>query len=130
MTVVVDASAVIAALVDSGPDGQWAESMIASNPLVAPHGMPVEAMNILRRAALAGDVSDDMACVAYRDLLDLRVTLFPYEPFAERIWELRRNVTAYDGWYVALAEALGVPLVTLDSRLGRASGPRCIFRTP
>ena len=43
---------------------------------------------------------------------------------------LRENVTSYDAWYVALAEALDCPLVTLDRRLSRASGPTCEFITP
>jgi hypothetical protein len=50
--------------------------------------------------------------------------LFAYEPFAPRVWELRQNVTAYDGWYVALAELLGATLATLDVRLTKAAGPR------
>lgn len=130
MTVVVDASAVVAALVDDGPDGRWAESEIIREGLAAPHLMPVEAANILRRAVLAGDLSADTAALAHEDLVQLRVELFPYEPHARRIWQLRDNLTANDAWYVALAEALSVALVTLDERLSRASGPRCDFRLP
>jgi predicted nucleic acid-binding protein len=92
--------------------------------------MPVEAANILRRAALAGHISDEAASFAHGDLLLLRVELVPYEPLARRVWELRPNVTAYDGWYVALAEALHAPLATLDRRLAESTGPRCTFRTP
>ena len=44
-----------------------------------------------------------------------------------RCWELRHAVTMYDAAYVALAEALQVPLVTTDGRLSRAAGPRCTF---
>ena len=55
--------------------------------------------------------------------------LFPYASFAERIWALRQNVTCYDAWYVAVAEALSAPLATLDNRLAKASGPRCQFLT-
>ena len=43
-----------------------------------------------------------------------------------RIWELRDNLTAYDAGYVALAEALGCPLITSDARIARATGPRCV----
>jgi predicted nucleic acid-binding protein len=127
---VVDAAMVVAALVDSGPDGSWANRRLASDALAAPHLMPVEVANILRRAVLSGELSADSASMAHADLLALRVDLFPYGPFAVRVWELRDNVTAYDAWYVALAESLDAKLATLDARLSRATGPRCTFELP
>ena len=130
MTVVIDASAVVAALVDGGPDGRWAELELAEESLAAPHLMPVEAANILRRAVVAGDLSADVAALAHDDLVQLRVELFPYEPHAHRVWQLRDNLTAYDAWYVSVAEALDAPLVTLDARIARAPGPRCDIRLP
>jgi predicted nucleic acid-binding protein len=128
--VVIDASAAVTLLVDSGPDGRWAEQVLAREQLIAPHLMPVEAANVLRRAVARGEISADAAALAHADLLALRVDLFPYEPFALRVWELRENLTAYDGWYVALAEALSAKLATLDIALCRAPGPRCGFLTP
>ena len=89
MTVVVDASVVVAALVSVDATGQWAESVLAGEPLAAPHHMPVEAASILHRAELAGEISADAASLAHADLRRLRVEYFPYDPFAERIWELR-----------------------------------------
>lgn len=129
MTVVLDASVAVAGLVDTGTDGRWAERLLADEPLAAPHLFPVEVANILRRASLSGAISPDVAALAHADLVELRVELFPYVPFAERVWELRDNVSAYDAWYVALAERLDLPLATLDVRLSRASGPRCQFLT-
>lgn len=96
MTLVLDAALVVSALVDDSLEGRWAESVLRSEHLAAPHLMPVETANILRRAALAGDVSAETASQAHADLLALRVNLFPYEPVASRVWELRVNVTAYD----------------------------------
>lgn len=127
MTVVIDASVVVSALVDAGPAGTWSEQWLLE-PVAAPHLMPVEAANILRRAALRGDLSADTASLAHADLQDLRVELFPYDVVAARAWQLRENLTLYDAWYVALAELLDADLVTLDERLARAPGPRCGFR--
>ena len=130
MTLAVDASVVVAALIDNGRVGIWARAQLGGDELVAPHLMPVEAANVLRRAALRGDISQDVASLAHAQLLALAVDLFPYEPFAARVWELRLNVTAHDAWYVALAEAFEVPLATLDGQLSRATGPRCTFAMP
>jgi predicted nucleic acid-binding protein len=130
VTVVVDASTVVAALADAGPAGSWAEERLRDASLAAPHLMPVEVANILRRAAVARDLSPELASLAHADLLDMGVTLYPYEPFAARVWELRHNLSAYDAWYVALAEALDAPLATLDVRLAAAPGPGCTFVLP
>ena len=62
--------------------------------------------------------------------MQLDIELFPFEPFAGRIWELRHNVTSYDAWYVAIAEALNLPLATLDEPLSNSNGVTCKFLTP
>jgi predicted nucleic acid-binding protein len=130
VTLVVDSSVVVAALVDTGGEGRWAEQVLVSDDLAAPHLLPVEAGNILRRLASHGGISEDAAALAHADLLELRVALFPYVLDAWRAWELRHNLTTYDAWYVALAESLHADLATLDTRLARAAGPRCGFRLP
>lgn len=130
MNAVVDASAVVAALVDSGPHGEWAESIVAANALAAPELVLAESANILRRMERANIVSRIEANGAQADLLGLAIELFPFAPFARRVWELRSNLTSYDAWYVALAEALDCPLATLDGKLARAPGPKCAFMVP
>ncbi len=130
MTTVVDASVIVAALVDSGMEGAWARPIVAEEPIVGPESSLAEASNVLRRLELAGQLSRTEATSAYRSLLRLNIELFPFVPFAERVWELRENLTCYDAWYVALAEAWDCPLATLDKRLGRATGPNCEFITP
>ena len=130
MTLIVDASVVVAALIDTSPIGVWAEGLIASDVLSAPHLMPVEVASTLCRAAAAGEISPDVASLAHADLVDMRVELFGYGPFAERAWELRHNVTSYDAWYIALAESLGSKVATLDAKLTHTAGPRCGFETP
>lgn len=130
MTLVVDASLIVAALIDTGPVGAWATTLVAAEPLVAPHLMPVEVTNILRRSEAAGDITPDSATLALEDLLALPVDLVPYLPFAARVWQVRGNLTAYDAWYVAVAEGLNVALATLDARLARAPGLRCEVLLP
>jgi predicted nucleic acid-binding protein len=127
VTLVVDASFAVAAFSDSGETGAWARQLIAGEDVAAPQLVLVEAANMLRGAVRVRQLSEDSASLAYADLLTLRVELFGYYPLARRIWELRGNVTAYDAWYVALAEALDSPLATLDARLARAPGPQCQF---
>jgi predicted nucleic acid-binding protein len=94
---------VVAALSSGGATGRWAESVLAGEPLAAPHVLPVEAASILHRAERAGEISADAASLAYADLGRLRVEYFPYAPFAERIWEL---CAALPGSHLQQAELL------------------------
>jgi predicted nucleic acid-binding protein len=121
---------VTAALLDEGPDGTWSAATIDAARLVVPHVMPSEVANVLRRAEASGQVGRDVAALALADLLALPATYLPFAPFAERCWELRGAVSAYDAWYVAIAEHVGAPLATLDRRLTRAPGPRARFLLP
>jgi predicted nucleic acid-binding protein len=130
VSAVVDASLLVAATSDSGPEGKWAEDVVSTGGLVAPHFALVEAMNILRRFEIEGRLGRMEAGAAARDFVLFDLELVPFAPFAERVWELRANVTSYDAWYVAVAEQCDLPLATLDRRLSRATGPRCRFLLP
>ncbi len=131
MSIVVDASLLIAAVVDAGPVGSWAEGIVAGDtPLAAPSLVLAEATNVLRRLEASGRLTRLEATSALEDLLRLELQLFPFEPIAERVWQLRHNLTGYDAWYVAVAETLDAPLATLDQRLGKAPGPTCPFLLP
>ena len=130
MTLVVDASAVVVALLDEGPDGEWARSAMEREAITAPGHLHVEVSSALRRAVLSGLIGRDVAAMAHEEVVALRLTTFPFEPLAARVWALHPNVTAYDAAYVALAEELDVPLLTLDRRLTRAEGPTCSFLLP
>ena len=128
--VVCDASALVALLLDEGPDGSWATEALSGADLAAPALVAFETANIIRRHELADLVSSDQAAQAHADLLDLAVELWPYELLAGRAWELRRNLSSYDASYVALAELSGATLVTLDRRIGRVPDLRCSIATP
>lgn len=117
-------------MLDAGPDGLWATNPLTGADLAAPSLFPFEAANILRRHELAKLISADQAAQAHADLLDLAIEYWPYELLAPRAWQLRKNLTAYDASYVALAELLDVALVTLDRSIGRAPGLGCTVTTP
>jgi predicted nucleic acid-binding protein len=126
-----DASVLVAMLVDGGPTGQWATNTLsAASDLLAPHLALFEAANILCRHQLAELITADQAAQAHADLLELSIDLWPYEVLAPRTWQLRRNLSVYDGSYVALAEMTGTPLATLDARLARAPGVACEITRP
>jgi len=130
LSVVVDSSVVIAALLDTGDNGAWAEKILEKGNLYAPELLRVESANVLRRLERGKEITVQEANAAFDDLVELDVELHAFEPFSERVWELRHNVTSHDGWYVALAEALNLPLATLDQRLVKAEGAKCRFLTP
>lgn len=125
MTRVLDASAFVAALLDDGLDGRWCDAQMTLDELAAPTLMPFEVASIVRRTEARGAIDPSTAARAIVNLRALPVDLLPFDPLASRIWELRPNLTVYDASYVALAEALDGPLVTLDRKLANAPGIRC-----
>ncbi|MGH9006828.1 MAG: type II toxin-antitoxin system VapC family toxin [Acidimicrobiales bacterium] len=125
----IDASAVVALLVDAGPAGRWVTASVSGTTLAAPQLIMFEAANVLRRHSLAGLLDQTQATLAHADLLSLPLQLWPYAPLAERAWQLRRNFTAYDAVYLALAELLGGSMITLDTRIASAPGAACPILT-
>jgi len=123
--IVVDASAALFALVNSGP----ARRTIAGEQLNAPHLIDTEIVSGLRRqvAAQAMGAADARAIVDVWQALG--ISRYPSVATLGRIWELRENLSAYDASYVALAEALDCSLLTGDRRLARAPGIRCAVTT-
>ena len=90
--------------------------------LHAPHLLDVEVAQVLRRLERAGAVGERRAGEALDDLRALRLVRHEHLPLLTRAWALRHNLSAYDALYVALAEGLGAPLLTLDRRLADAPG--------
>ena len=125
---VVDASV----LVDYLAGGEHVESsrarlLEAGEALWAPHLVDAEVGHVLRRALLAGELRQATARAALEDLADLPLRRAGHVGLLERAWTLRSNVSFYDGLYVALAERLGLTLVTLDARLRGVPGVRAVI---
>ena len=126
----MDASVIVAGLIDNSPTGRWAEKILESKQLYAPHLVMFETANVIRRSVLHKDISKETGALSYNNLLDLKINLVNFEALSERIWALVENVTCYDASYVALAELLKCDLATLDISLSKSSGPNCKFLTP
>ena len=122
---VLDASALLDALVAERPEPDLL-ARLASDQAAAPHLIDLEVLHALRRLERLGDLSADRTADARADFADVSVLRFPHEPLADRIWELRGNLSSYDGAYVALAEALDCPLITCDTGLARAASAAAV----
>ena len=123
--IVVDASVLATSLGDDGPDGDRARARLRGERLTAPELVDLEVASVWRRQVSAGAMDERRAVLALADLGTLPLRRTPHRPLLARCWELRDNLTIYDAAYVALAEALGVLLLTGDARLARATGPAC-----
>lgn len=123
---VADASVLVEYLTDGefGAASRRQIGRVSPGWLWAPYVVDAEVGHALRRAARAGAISDRKARAALDDLFEMKLQRISHRLLAARAWELRRNVSFYDGLYVALAEALGTPLLTLDARLAKAPGIR------
>ena len=127
---VVDASVVVDLLARYRPqpieDLLWAPDTV----LAAPELMEVEALQALRKLDLASAIPPSRSAELLRLLRGLRIRKFGHDGLLDSIWGLRRNLSAYDAAYVALARVLGAALVTRDIRLAHAPDLRVQVITP
>lgn len=121
---VVDASVLVPLL--AGGDGvEWVERQLSAEEtrrsLWAPHLIDAEVGHALRRLVVAGKLEDKRAAAALGDLATMHLRRVAHTDLLTRVWQLRHNLSFYDGLYVALAELLETPLITLDGRLARGA---------
>lgn len=123
---VVDASVLAPVVADTGIDGERFRERLRGETVLGPDLLRVEVVSVLRRHAHNGRLTRRQADAAMDDLQVFPIIVYPTAPLLPRVWELRSNLTSYDGCYVALAEAVGSPLLTADRRLADAPGRRCV----
>jgi predicted nucleic acid-binding protein len=127
--IVLDASAVVALLLSTDVGRRVAEQILSTTvSLHAPQLLDVEVAQALRRYVRLGAITADRGVIGVEALGQLDITRYGHSELLSRIWALRDNLTAYDAAYVALAEALDAPLLTLDARLAAAPGHQAEVR--
>lgn len=123
--IVVDASAVLELLLNRRAAEAVRKRVFRRGvTLHAPHLLDLEVLQVIRRYNLTREMTDERAEEAISSHLALPVERYPHELLFGRIWELRRNLAAYDAAYVALAELLGARLLTTDARLAKSPAAR------
>ena len=122
---VLDASGAVEFVLNTAA-GKRLAARLADEFVVAhvPHLIDLEVAQVLRRYVRHGMLHERMGALALERWRNLDVERYPHEPFLDRVWQLRDNVTTYDAIYIALAETLSTVLVTGDRKLVGAPGVR------
>ncbi|WP_424534456.1 type II toxin-antitoxin system VapC family toxin [Sphaerisporangium viridialbum] len=133
MSLVVDASIVFRLLANVKGDDLLRQRL--ARKLHAPALIDVEIASVVRGHVITSKpevrISEARARVMLERYAQLKIVRHSMLPLQPRVLELRNNLTAYDGMYVALAESLGVPLLTDDAKFAGSAGHRAeIHRYP
>lgn len=122
---VADAGVWIRAIVDEEPGGPVRTRLAAEPAVASPALVDLEFTNVLRGLVAKRSISIRHAERALSEFAHAPIQRYAHLALLGRIWRLRANLTAYDASYVALAEVLGVDLLTIDRRLAGVPGIRC-----
>ena len=120
-TYAIDSSVAVEHLLKTSV-GESFSQLLDRSRLVAPEVFDAEILSVLRRNVLRGSLVAERALGALDDLVKWRIDRVPHLSIVVDAWRHYQNVSAYDALYVATARLYGLPLLTLDGRLARATG--------
>ena len=122
--IVIDASVLVDLLLDRRGNNRTGRVLdaVAGRPIAAPHLIDAEVAHALRCAVLRGVLPSTTGNAALVDLGLLKLRRYPHTALLPRAFTLRDNATIYDALYLALAEVLGICLLTRDRALARVPG--------
>lgn len=125
--VVVDSSALVVALTDAeGATGTALRNRFAPlRAFAAPALLDYELLSALLGMVRGNKLGARELDKAMADYNRLAVCRHETINLWERVRELYSNLSAYDAHYVALAEALELPLITCDARIKRSGAAKC-----
>lgn len=122
---IVDASCLYEVVADTARADDVRARLAVDPDHAAPSVVDVEVVSVIRRDYRLGRLDATAAYQAVEDLRDWPGERFGHRHLLDRVWDLKGSIRAWDAFYVALAEVLDGTLITADSRLARAPGPRC-----
>lgn len=130
---VVDSSIVVRLLQNRQIDTELRERFGRQRRVHAPAHIDAEVTSAIRGLLLTSKPAFRITSLRAEQMLDdfadLPLVRYPMQPFLSRVLALRHNFTAYDAFYVALAEALGMPLLTDDRKFVGAPAEAAIIET-
>lgn len=130
---VVDASIVVRLLQNRHRDAGLRERFGQHRYIHAPALIDAEVTSAIRGLLLASKPATKISGARAEEMLDdfddLPLIRYPMQPHQRRALALRDNFTAYDAFYVALAESLDMPVLTDDHKYGKASGHTAAIET-
>lgn len=130
---VVDASIVVRLLLNRPTDAGLRSRIAREDRLHAPALIDAEVASAIRgllmRSAPGAAITDERAGQMLTDFAALPLLRYAMQPYQSRVLALRANLTAYDAFYVALAESLAAPLLTDDRKHAGAPGHAAAIET-
>jgi len=116
---VVDASIVTKWFVDQTLSDIAERVQTSRSPLLAPQLLIAEVTDALRKHVRVRDITLNQASTALQSLPGWFSEIVPMQPLAGAALVIARRIehSAYDCFYLALAENRSAPLVTADTRL-------------
>ena len=123
--IVIDASAMVELLISDDEQSQRIRATAAGKQLAAPHAIDLECTSVLRGLVNGRKLERAKADNALATLQQSDLDRYEHTWYLPRIWELRANMWPYDAACVALAEALRIPLLTVDKKFERTPGLLC-----
>lgn len=124
MTYVVDCSIIIRLLANRPGDDLLRRRL--ARTVHAPALIDAEVSSVVRGLTITTKpnvrITVDRALEFLTDYAGLRIVRHAMQPLQARVFEMRQNFSAYDAMYVALAESLALPLLTVDRKFAAAPG--------
>ncbi len=127
---VIDAGILFEVIADTPASEALRARLMLDQDHCAPHLIDAEVLSVIQKWHRTGELDTTAANQAVDDLSLWPGERWSHRPLLARAWELRADVRGYDAMYVALAEALGATLMTLDQRLARVRSLRCDIEVP